>query len=114
MILECNQSAERFEKYISRVAIVNFSIDIAKRTVRNGDKIQEIRMQRDMFGRMVGLSMDYKIDIEKILSFPIIPLPMPMSRLDGSKYQTQKSLITQILEQDHHCCENVLYHILLM
>lgn len=39
-----------------------------KNKVQVGGKIQEIKIQRDLFGRMLGISMDYKVDISKIFS----------------------------------------------
>lgn len=64
-ISECNASAGRFAKSISKVKIMNFSADIDKRTVKSGYRVQEIKIQRDLFDRMLSLSMDYTIDLEK-------------------------------------------------
>lgn len=43
-ISERNECADRFEKSISKVKIMNFSTGIVKRTVKSGDKVQEIKM----------------------------------------------------------------------
>ena len=61
-IPECTDSAKRFEKAISKVKIMNFSSEIAKKTFKNGNKVHEIKMQRDLFGRMLGLSMGMSMD----------------------------------------------------
>lgn len=40
---------------------MNFTSVTVKKTV------EEVRIQRDLFGRMLGISMDYNVDFEKIL-----------------------------------------------
>lgn len=44
-----------------------------KQKTKVAGKVQEVRIQRDLFGRMLGISIDHKIDITKILSYPITP-----------------------------------------
>lgn len=77
-ISECSISADRFKIPIKKTNIINFSADTAKKKIKIGDKVHEIRMQRDLFGRILGLSMDYRVDLERILSFPITPIPISM------------------------------------
>ncbi|KAL4702648.1 hypothetical protein ACJJTC_016455 [Scirpophaga incertulas] len=104
-ITECSESPDRFEKSIPRVKIMNFSNETVKKSVKSGNKVQEIKMQRDLFGRLLGLSLDYKIDKEKFLCYPVTPLPMSMCRLDGSLYQTDKSEIVKCFEKQHKCTD---------
>ncbi|XP_047992980.1 uncharacterized protein LOC125231567 [Leguminivora glycinivorella] len=104
-ISECTNSSERFEKAIPKVKIMNFSTEISNKTVKSGHKVQEIKMQRDLFGRMLGLSLDHKIDMEKMLCYPITPLPMSMCHLDGSVHKTDKSAIVKCLEKLYDCTE---------
>lgn len=66
-ISECQSDITRFEKAIKKTSIDNFSKDYEKKKkVQIGGKIQEVKIQRDLFGRMLGISMDYSIDISKI------------------------------------------------
>ncbi|KAF9408574.1 hypothetical protein HW555_011794 [Spodoptera exigua] len=104
-ITECTDSPDRFEKPIPKVKIMNFSNEIVKKTIKSGNKVQEIKMQRDLFGRLLGLSLDYKIDMEKILCYPVTPLPMSMCRVDGSLYQTDKSAIVKCFEKQQKCTD---------
>lgn len=104
-ISECADSPDRFEKSITKVKILNFSNEIVKKTVKSRNKVQEIKMQRDLFGRLLGLSLDYKVDMEKIFCYPVTPLPMSMCRLDGSLYQTEKSAIVKCFEKQHKCTD---------
>lgn len=61
--------------------------------VKINEKVQEIRLQRDLFGRMLGIAIKEKTDVEKILTFPITPVPMSLCHLDGSICKTEKSAL---------------------
>lgn len=104
-IEECEADINRFEKSIKRTPLLNFSQDyLKKQKTKIAGKIQEVRVQRDLFGRMLGISMDHKIDISKILSYPITPVPLSMCHFDGAICKTQKSALMKSLEKniEHH------------
>lgn len=54
---------------------------------------------------MLGLSMHYDIDIERILCYPITLIPMSMCRLDGSLYKTDKSAVVKFFEKQQNCSD---------
>ncbi|GFW80337.1 hypothetical protein TNCV_2944701 [Trichonephila clavipes] len=98
---ECLSDINRFEKLIKKISIDNFSKDYEKkRKVKVGGKIQEIKIQRDLFGRMLGISMDYNVDISNILSYPITSVPLSMCHLDGTICKTNKSDLMKCLEKE--------------
>ncbi|OXU16633.1 hypothetical protein TSAR_013301 [Trichomalopsis sarcophagae] len=76
-ISECAMSDKRFEQPIKQNKIFNFAI----------------RLQRDLFGRMLGIAIKEKTDVEKILTFPLTPVPMSLCHLDGSICKTEKSAL---------------------
>lgn len=39
-------------------------------------------MQRDFFERILGISIDYKLNMAEILSYPITPIPLSMCHID--------------------------------
>ena len=41
-------------------------------------------MQRDLFGRLLGISLNEKIDIKKVLTFPLTPVPLSLCHIDGT------------------------------
>lgn len=61
--------------------------------------MQEIRIQRDLFGRMLGISMDHKVGMAKILSYITTPVPLSMCHFDSSICKTQKSVLMKSLEK---------------
>lgn len=104
-ITECEEDISRFEKSIKKTPLDNFSQDYAKKKkTKIGGKVQEVRIQRDIFGRMLGISMDHKVDIAKILSFPVTPVPLSMCHFDGTICKTVKSTLMKTLEKniEHH------------
>ncbi|CAH1107995.1 unnamed protein product [Psylliodes chrysocephalus] len=56
-------------------------------------------MQRDIFGRMLGISLGHKVDIKKVLSFPLTPLPTYMCHADGTICKTDKAQLVKIIEK---------------
>lgn len=47
----------------------NFASQVEKRKcVKVGGNTQETKIQRGLFGSMLGISMDHRIDVMKILS----------------------------------------------
>ncbi|KAG5892350.1 hypothetical protein JTB14_011216 [Gonioctena quinquepunctata] len=48
--------------------------------------------------------MDHKIDVLRILSYPITPVPLAICHLDGTIYKTDKSALAKCLEAkiDHN------------
>lgn len=98
-IAECNADAQRFEKPLKKCKIANFSSEGQKKKVKVGNKVQELRMQRDLFGRLLGVSIEQKIDLRKALSYPLTPVPMALCHLDGTIYKTDKSALMGFLEK---------------
>jgi len=56
-------------------------------------------MQRNLFGRMLGRSLEKQIDVLETLKYPLTPIPTSMCHLDGTMYKTDKSALMKILEQ---------------
>ncbi|CAG9834603.1 unnamed protein product [Diabrotica balteata] len=98
-ISECASDSKRFEKAIKKTPIHNFSsLLLKKKSVKIGGKQQEIKLQRDLFGRLLGISKDHQIDVLKILAYPISPVPLALCHLDGGFCKTDKSVLLKCLE----------------
>lgn len=58
-------------------------------------------MQSDLFGRMLAVSLEAENnspDVEKLLSYPLTPIPLCLCRLDGTICKTDKSALVKCLE----------------
>lgn len=61
--------------------------------------MHEVQLQRDLFGRLLTLSLNTSIDQEKILCFPITPVPLSLCHIDGILNKTDKSVLIHELEK---------------
>lgn len=114
-ISACSVSEDRFEQSIKLNKILNFVSGNKKQTVKVNDKEKCIKMQRDLFGRILMISLkddrkNYrKPDLPKILSFPLTPVPNNFCHLDGTIYSTQKSALLKCIvgEEDSTSTKNL-------
>ncbi|CAF4875177.1 unnamed protein product [Pieris macdunnoughi] len=98
-INECADDESRFDKPIKKNKVFNFAEAPKKKKLTLGNKVVELRMQRDLFGRMLGISLTHKVDIEKVLAFPLTPMPTSMCHPDGSICKTDKSQLAKLIEK---------------
>lgn len=70
---ECAIDITRFEKPIKKIQIKTFANEGVKYTLRQKNSICELKLERDLFSRMLLLSIDNKIDLELVLSYPLTP-----------------------------------------
>ncbi|CAH0562802.1 unnamed protein product [Brassicogethes aeneus] len=55
-------------------------------------------MQRDLFGRLLGVTVDQKLNLDEVFQFPLTPMPLSMCHVDGSIHKTDKSVLLKSLE----------------
>lgn len=67
MIEKCSEDEESFKNYvIKRNRMLNFATCIKPKKIEIGGKIQEVKLQRDLFGRLLGICLDAKVDMTKV------------------------------------------------
>ena len=94
----CFQNPARFEKSIRRRTLKNFANESVKMRVTSKDlKVVELKATRDLFGRLLYLATDKKLDIRMVLGYPLIPVPLCMAHIDGTKHSTTKSKLAKEL-----------------
>lgn len=97
-IAETRATPDRFDKAITKNKIINFEHKNTKNVKING-KVREVKIQRDVFGRLLYASLQNKIDIEKALSYPLAPIPFSLCHTNGTICKTPKSVvINELLE----------------
>lgn len=97
LLTECNMDCTRFHKPLKN-PVMTFA-SLKKKTEKIGQKVHEVKLQRDLFGRLLTLSLDKNLDLEKVLCFPITPVPLSLCHIDGSMIKTVKSVLIQELEK---------------
>lgn len=53
-----------------------------KRKMSVSGKVVELRMQRDLFGQLLCISLKKSLDIGKVLTYPLTPVPLSMCHID--------------------------------
>ncbi|GBP29521.1 hypothetical protein EVAR_93318_1 [Eumeta japonica] len=99
-ITECSADKERFEKVIKRNKILNFATAAPKQKIYVAGKSLAIRMQRDLFGQLFSLSLEQTLNIDKVLAYPLTPVPLALCHIDGTICKTDKSVLLKILEKE--------------
>ena len=96
-ISESRLDPERFDRAISKNTIRNFAFKITKK-VKINNKVEEVTIQRDIFGRLLYAALQSDIDIEKTLSYPLTPVPFSLCHVNGVICKTPKSVIIRELK----------------
>ena len=90
---------KRFEERIPRQKILDVSNEGASYSLRGANnKLMAVEMVRDLFGSILFLALQRKIDMAEVLSFPLTPIPLSLSHADGNMLKTQKSKLIEELE----------------
>ena len=98
-IIQCIKDPKRFEERIPRHKILNFANEGASYSLRGANnKLMAVEMVRDLFGSILFLALQRKIDMAEVLSFPLTPTPLSLSHADGTMLKTQKSKLMEELE----------------
>ena len=97
--VECQEDEERFERAIKKQKVHTFATDIKKTKLKSKDgKLVAACMMRDLFGCILKLSLEKKIDMAEVLKFPLTPVPLSLSHVDGTMQKTQKATLLKHLE----------------
>ena len=97
-IEEVNARPERFEEPIKKGKLETFANGITV-TTKKGKNVKEVKMERNLYGRLLCIALEHKLDIPYVLTFPLTLLPMSMCHLDGTMASTKKDKLVKPLEQ---------------
>ena len=98
-IKECFDDPSRFEKPIKKQKLNTFAAEIGRRKLSGSNgKLIAACLVRDIFGSILYLSVQKKIDIAKVLKYPLTPVPLSLSHVDGTMQKTPKSALMAHLE----------------
>ena len=69
------------------------------KNVKVGDgKIISACLIKKLFSSILFLSLKRKVDMAAVLSYPLTPVPLSLSHVDGTMLKTKKSTLTSVLE----------------
>ena len=97
--MECIEDPTRFNKSIKRQTIHSFATEGGTKNIKVGDgKTISACLIRDLFSSILFLSLERKADMAEVLSYPLTPVPLSLSHVDGTVLKTKKSTLTSTLE----------------
>ena len=98
-IQECVENPNRFEERINKNKICNFATESGKPKIQWAEgKIIETTLIRDLLGSILCMSMQQKIDMAKVLKYPLTPVPLCLSHVDSSVNSTPKSNLLNYID----------------
>lgn len=99
-ISDCSSTPDRFEKPIKRNKIINFASQCSTKVLMTKDKNKKVllKMERDIFGRLLAVSMKKKINVEHCFTFPLAPMPPALFSYTGEMLKTPKSTLANSLK----------------
>ena len=96
----CFRDALRFEKPIPRRKVQNFASDALSSKIQGKDmKILELQGTRDLFGRLLYLATSTETDLRKVFQYPLTPVPLSLSNVNGAMNKTDKAALMKKLEK---------------
>ena len=98
-IASCIKDPASFEKPITKQKIFTFASESIKNKRNMADgKVHEVKMQRDLIGRILGIALENKVDIKQVLEYPLTPVPLSLCHMDGLMNKTPKATLFKKLE----------------
>lgn len=68
-------------------------------SVRNkSNKEIKVTAQRNIYGQLIMLAVEHQIDLRKLMSYPLGPIPWTLATSDGSMVKTNKAVLLHKLE----------------
>ena len=98
-INECIKNPERFGKPIQAQKLKTFATESGKKKLGSKDsKLAQTCLIRDLFGSILYISLGRKVDMGEVLTYPLTPVPLSLSHVDGTMLKTDKSKLYDVLE----------------
>ena len=99
-INDCSDDPTNYKKSIKRQKIKNFASEFGSYKISsNNKKLVSVSMTRDLFGSILFHALQAEVDMEQVLKYPLTPVPLSISHVDGTMQKTPKSKLLQELEK---------------
>ena len=97
-LIERNKS---FHDPIKKVKLKAFaSVAKSVKVTEQSKKTKQITAERNVFGQLILLAIENQISMERMLSFPLGPVPWALATADGIPAKTDKSKLMHALEDN--------------
>ena len=96
---ECCADPNRFEARIEREKLSTFANEGATKKTKNGSKEVHMKMERNIFARLLHMALERKVDMAEVMKYPLTPVPLALCQIDGSMRSTSKSQLMKHLKK---------------
>lgn len=91
-------NGDHFDKSLSKNPLKNFATENIRGMAKRPSKLCETRHERDMMGYILHLAIEKKMDVRRILSFPLTSAPPSIALHDGTAiYNEDKGEFANLL-----------------
>ena len=71
------------------------------RTLKTKNKEINVKVQRNILGQLLLLSLEHEVDMQKVLCYPLSPVPWSLSTTNGLPLKTNKATLFRKLENNN-------------
>ena len=105
-----------FHAPLKKVGLKTFAAVHKTKTVKaSSNKLLQVAAQRDIFGQLMMISQENNINLQKVMCYPLSPIPWSLATPDGMPAKTDKSKLLHLLEKeqelqdlDHSKCTSIV------
>lgn len=83
-IKDCHEDKSRFERPIKRNDIKNFAAETSKVKETSNKRNDEMKLERNVLGKVLCLAMNNEIDLQDVLSYPLATIPHSFAHFENS------------------------------
>lgn len=91
----------KFHTPLQKTKLKTFLTVSKSTTVKSSNSFVKIKAQRNVFGQLLVLSQEHGIDMEKVLTYPLSPVPWSLASPDGMPLKTNKATLMKALEKGY-------------
>ena len=100
------EKSKSFHAPLKRFPVKTFASTCKKKKVTSSEnKTMQIAAQRDLFGNLLVVAQKHDISLEKIMTFPMSPVPWALGTPDGQPVKTDKSKLMHLIETSSEACQ---------
>ena len=88
----------KFLDPITKMQLKTFRSVSVKKKVRAGDKIIQIKADKELFARLTLIAQVRSMDMKEVLSYSLGPVPWSLATAEGAMTKTAKSNLLPLLE----------------
>ena len=93
---QCTKDPANFEKPIKKQKVITFATQLKKYEIKSDEKGEITTMMRDLFGSILALSLQKKIDMAEVLRYLLTPLPSSLCHTDCMQSTPKPALLNEV------------------